>query len=269
MKRPVAWRSGSASRVRTLLIRIGVGLGILLASMAGLRQLARARSVQLFGPLVDRVETAERRVALTFDDGPREALADSVAGILKARNVRATFFVTGAELAEARDAGARLVAAGHELGNHTYTHSRMVLRSPSFVRSEIERTDSLIRSVGHRAAIHFRPPFGYKLAVLPWYLRQTGRTTVMWDVEPDSYPDVARTSDGIVRHVVERVRPGSIILLHVWYPSRATSLAALGPMIDSLRGRGYEVGPVRDLLMRRPVSPTKRLATVWTAPDHR
>ncbi len=234
--------------VRTLPVRVGAGLAILLVGVAGLRQLARARSVQLFGSLVDRVETAERRVALTFDDGPTDALADSLIGILEARHVRATFFVTGAELADAADAGRRLVAAGHELGNHTYTHSRMVLRSPAFVRSEIERTDSLIGAVGHVGAIHFRPPFGYKLFALPWYLRRTGRTTVMWDVEPDSYPEVARTSDGIVRHVLERVRPGSIVLLHVWYPSRATSLAAVGPMIDSLRVRGYEVGPVRDLL---------------------
>lgn len=245
--------------VRTPLVRAGVGIVVCLAGVAGVRQLARARSVQLFGSIVDRVDTAERRVALTFDDGPNEGLADSVAAILKARNVRATFFVTGAELAEAPDAGGRLVAAGHELGNHTYTHSRMVLRSPDFVRSEIERTDSLIRSAGHAGAIYFRPPFGYKLVVLPWYLRRTGRATVMWDVEPDSYPDVARTADGIVRHVLERVRPGSIILLHVWYPSRRTSLAAIGPMIDSLRGRGYEVGPVRDLLTQRPVSLAKHL----------
>ncbi|HEX6050538.1 MAG TPA: polysaccharide deacetylase family protein [Gemmatimonadaceae bacterium] len=234
--------------VRTLLVRVGAGLAILLAGAAALRQLARARSVQLFGTLVDRVETAERRVALTFDDGPTRAVSDTIAGILKARDVTATFFVTGAELAEAQEAGRRLVSAGHELGNHTYTHSRMVLRSPAFVRSEIERTDSLIGAVGHAGAIHFRPPFGYKLFVLPWYLRQAGRTTVMWDIEPDSYPEVAQTSDGIVRHVLERVRPGSIILLHVWYPSRATSLAAVGPMIDSLRNRGYEVGPVRELL---------------------
>jgi peptidoglycan/xylan/chitin deacetylase (PgdA/CDA1 family) len=229
-------------------LRIGGGLFLLVVALAGLRQLARARSFQVAGRLVDRVDTAERRVALTFDDGPTAPVIDSVLRVLERRGVRATFFVTGRELAEFPEGGQRLVAAGHELGNHTYAHERMVLRSPSFVRSEIERTDSLIRAAGHAGDIFVRPPFGYKLVGLPWYLHRSGRTTVMWDVEPDSYADVAATPDGVVRHVLERVGPGSIILLHVWYPSRATSLAAVGAMIDSLQARGFRVGPVRELI---------------------
>ena len=224
------------------------GLLTLLVALAGLRQLARARTVQAFGRLVDRVETNERRVALTFDDGPTPAVLDSIDHVLASRGVHATFFVIGADLAQTPSAGQRLVNAGHELGNHTYSHDRMVLRTSGFVRSQIDRTDSLIRAAGYSGTVYFRPPFGYKLFALPWYLARTARTTVMWDVEPDSYADVAATSAGIVRHVLERVRPGSIILLHPWYPSRATSLGAIGPLIDSLRSRGYEVGPVRDLL---------------------
>jgi len=162
--------------------------------------------------------------------------------------VRATFFVTGRELAAAPEAGRRLVAAGHELGNHTWSHRRMALVGLRTVRAEIEPTDSVIRLAGHRGPIHFRPPYGFKLAVLPWYLRRVRRTTVTWDVEPDSYAEVAATPEGIVRHVLERVRPGSVILLHPWYPSRRTSLAAVGPLVDSLRASGYAVGPVRELL---------------------
>lgn len=229
-------------------LRIGGGLFLLVVALAGLRQLARARSFQVAGRLVDRVDTSERRVALTFDDGPTAPVIDSVLRVLERRGVRATFFVTGRELAQFPEGGQRLVAAGHELGNHTYAHERMVLRSPSFVRSEIERTDSLIRAAGHAGDVFVRPPFGYKLVGLPWYLHRSGRTTVMWDVEPDSYADVAATPDGVVRHVLERVGPGSIILLHVWYRSRATSLAAVGPMIDSLQARGFRVGPVWELI---------------------
>ena len=241
------------------------GLVVLLVALVGVRQLARARTVQLFGQLVDRVDTRERRVALTFDDGPTPAVLDSIERVLASRGVQATFFVTGAELTEAPLAGQRLVSAGHELGNHTYTHERMVLRSPGFVRSQIERTDSLIRAAGHRGAIYFRPPYGYKLVALPWYLARTARTTVMWDVEPDSYADVAATTDGIVRHVLDRVRPGSIILLHPWYQGRATSLAAVGPLIDSLRSRGYEVGPVRDLMAPPAGSTDSGIANVRRA----
>ncbi len=124
----------------------------------------------------------------------------------------------------------------------------MVLVSPASIRGEVERTDSLVRSAGQRGPIWFRPPFGYKLVGLPRYLSSTGRTTVTWSIEPDSYRDVAATPEGIVQHVLHRVRPGSIILLHPWYDSRRTSRAAVGPLLDSLRVRGYRVETVGALL---------------------
>jgi peptidoglycan/xylan/chitin deacetylase (PgdA/CDA1 family) len=77
-----------------------------------------------------------------------------------------------------------------------------------------------------------------------------GRTTVTWDVEPESFPEVTATAEGLVSHVLTRVRPGSIILLHPWYPSRATSVAALPALIDSLHARGYHVTTVGTLLAR-------------------
>jgi peptidoglycan-N-acetylglucosamine deacetylase len=240
---------------------VAVAILVVLAALASLQRLARSRTVQLFGTIVPRVETADRRVALTFDDGPTVAVVDSVIALLRARGVHATFFVTGNELAAAPDAGRRLVAAGHELGNHSFSHDRMVLKSQGFIRTEIVRTDSLIHAAGQRGPIFFRPPFGYKLAGLPWYLSRHGRTSVTWDVEPDSYPEVAATSNGIVRHVLDRVQPGSIILLHVWYPSRATSLGAVAPLIDSLHARGYRVGPVRDLVGKPSVHDRGRQST--------
>ncbi|HUF27873.1 MAG TPA: polysaccharide deacetylase family protein [Gemmatimonadaceae bacterium] len=233
---------------KRIVLLAAVALLAVTASLFGLRSLARSRTFQLFGTIVAHAPTPERRVALTFDDGPSLGPIDTILSMLAARDVRATFFVTGAELAASPDAGRRLVEAGHELGNHTYSHRRMALVSSGVVRAEVEPTDSLIRASGHDGPIYFRPPYGYKLWTLPRYLERTGRTTIMWDIEPDSWPDVAATPEGIVRHALERVEPGSIILLHVWYPSRATSLAAVGTLIDSLRARGYGVGPVRDLL---------------------
>src|SRR6185369_11972081 len=102
----------------------------------------------------------ERKVvALTFDDGPIEERVDAVLPVLAASGVRATFFVTGAALAERMDLGRRLVAGGHELGNHSYSHMRMVFIRSSTVAREIESTDALIREAGHRGQIHFRPPY--------------------------------------------------------------------------------------------------------------
>jgi peptidoglycan-N-acetylglucosamine deacetylase len=230
-----------------LWVLVAIPVALLLA-LASVRALARSRTFQLFGTLVAEAHPRDKIVALTLDDGPVGTVVDSLIDVLRTHGAHATFFVTGGELAASPDAGAKLVAAGHELGNHTYTHRRMVLVSPGTIRYEVERTDSLVRAAGQRGPIWFRPPFAYKLVGLPRYLASTGRTTVMWSIEPDSYRDVAATSRGIVRHVLDRIRPGSIILLHPWYPSRRTSRDAIGPLVDSLHARGYRVETVGTLL---------------------
>ena len=220
---------------------------VLIVTAFGLYRLTRARTVQVFGDLVARVETDQRVVALTFDDGPTREAIDGLLRDLGARDVRATFFVNGGSLAEAPELGPQLVAAGHELGNHTWSHARMVLRSPAFIRSEVERTDEAIRASGHRGPVLFRPPFCWKLFGLPWYLWRTGRTTVTWDVEPDS-PPFGADAEAIVAEGMRGVRPGSIVLLHVWYPGREPSRAAVPILADRLRAGGYRFVTVSELL---------------------
>jgi chitin deacetylase len=231
-----------------------VGGAILLAcagavglAWAGWR-LSKSRTHQLFGDLVTRVETADSLVALTLDDGPNLEYTDSVLAILADSNVRATFFVVGAALARHLDLGRRIVDAGHELGNHSFSHQRMVLKTPGFVRREVEVTDSVIRAAGQRGAIHFRPPYGKRLVMLPWFLSRTDRMTVLWDLEPDSYPGIARDPGRLVDHVLARVRPGSIILLHLEGSTRASGRAALPRLIGALRAAGYEFVTVSQLM---------------------
>jgi peptidoglycan/xylan/chitin deacetylase (PgdA/CDA1 family) len=232
---------------RRAIIAVAVLLGAVV-SLVGVRAVARSRTFQLFGDLLARVEVSEPLVALTFDDGPTADRVGTVVAMLAPRRVRATFFVTGDELAAVPEAGRTLVAAGHELGNHTYSHRRMFLKSPGFARDELDQTDALIRAAGYTGPIAFRPPYGWKFLVLPWVLARTGRTSVTWDVEPDSYPDVAASSARITAHVLERVRPGSIVLLHIWYPSRQTSLDAVPSIVDGLQAKGYRFVTVRELL---------------------
>lgn len=241
-----------------------VALAGLLATLAGLFYLARARTIQVCGPLVWRVETRERAVALTIDDGPNSAALDEILALLASRRARVTFFVLGSELARDPDAGRRIVAAGHELGNHTYHHERMVLRSQAFIRDEIEATDALIRAAGQRGAVYFRPPFCWKLFGLPWFLWRTGRTSVTWDVEPDSFPAVAHSPEAITAHVLERVRPGSIVLLHAW--GNRASRAALPAVIDALQARGLRLVTVGELLALDARVATRTPATLSAAP---
>jgi peptidoglycan/xylan/chitin deacetylase (PgdA/CDA1 family) len=228
-----------------------LALALALAALGGaaaLWQLSKSRTFQLCGRIVPRVETSERLVALTFDDGPTRDQTAEVLRLLRERGVRATFFVTGGELERNMDAGRDIVAAGHELGNHSYSHERMVLVTPAFVRREVERTDELIRAAGHAGEIHFRPPYGKKLLALPLYLSGHGRKTVTWDVEPDS--ELASDADAaaVTRHVLERTRPGSIILLHVMYPSRAETLKAVPRIVEGLEREGFRFVTVSELM---------------------
>ena len=189
-------------------------------------------------------------VALTFDDGPGPFTCEVLA-TLAAKDVKATFFLIGADVAAHPDEARRIVAAGHQVGNHSWSHPRLVFKSRAFIASEIERTDRAIRDAGYRGAIAFRAPYGKKLIGLPLYLARHGRPNISWDVEPNSYDDIDRSATKITAHVVERVRPGSIILLHPMYHGRQATRAAIGPIVDSLRARGYALVTVDELLAMR------------------
>ena len=220
----------------------------ILAGLIALWQISRSNTFQFFGRLIPRVNTSQKVVALTFDDGPTPGATRQILSILGQEGVRATFFVTGAELEKNMAEGKEVVAAGHELGNHSYSHERMVLVTPSFVKQEIERTDQLIRDAGHQGEIFFRPPYGKKLFTLPYYLARTGRKSVTWDVDPDSYPEIAADSDRITDYVLSKTKPGSIIILHVMYSSRGESLKAVEKIVEGLKAQGYSFKTVSELL---------------------
>ncbi|MBD9387224.1 polysaccharide deacetylase family protein [Agrobacterium sp. AGB01] len=228
------------------LVVLGLGGGLF-----GLYTLGNSRTTQLFGEIFARVETSKPLVALTFDDGPTVRFTQDVLDLLKEHDVPATFFLTGREMQENPAQARSIVEAGHQVGNHSYTHSRMLLTGPATVADEIERTDAAIRDAGYQGEIDFRPPYGKKLVTLPWYLSQNNRKTITWDIEPESYPDIAGNADAMATHVLEKAQNGSIILLHVMYRSGEASRAAVPKIVEGLRQRGFEFVTVSQLLASR------------------
>ncbi|MGY0501943.1 polysaccharide deacetylase family protein [Nocardia sp. FBN12] len=231
--------------MRKWLIGAVVGIVVVMAVAAGLYVVMNSRTYQVAGRLVDRVETDEKVVALTFDDGPT-ARTPQVLRMLAQSQVPATFYLVGDNLTAHPEYGAAIVGAGHEIGNHTYSHRRMVLVSGDTVRDEVERTDAEIRRAGYQGPITFRPPYGKKLWSLPHYLADHDRTTVTWDVEPDSAGGASR--EAIVADTLAQTRPGSIILLHVMHGDE--SAAAVPEIVSGLRARGYRFVTVSELLAR-------------------
>ncbi len=227
-------------------IGTAIGLAVLLVVALAGYMLSKSRTVQLAGELISRVNTTEKVVALTFDDGPTAEWTPAILDLLDEAEVAATFYLNGADLDRHPDQGAAIARAGHEIGNHTYTHRRMVFVSEETVADEVERTDQAIARTGYRGPVTFRPPYGKKLWTLPRYLAEHGRTSVTWDLEPDSAG--SPETDQIVEDVVERVRPGSIILLHVMLDSRSASRAAVPRIIERLHSDGYRFVTVSELL---------------------
>lgn len=222
-------------------------IALLLALGYGLKRVIQTRSWQVAGELVSRVETDERLVALTFDDGPTDADADAVLDVLADRGVPATFYVNGREVVDNAATMQRIIDDGHEIGNHTWSHRSMAFVSSGTVAEEIEPTDEAIRAAGYDGPLTFRPPHGEKLLTLPLYLAEHDRLTVTWDVAYEDWSGDPQSSEDLVEATVEHTRPGSIILLHPWF-GRTGSQEAIGPIIDRLQEQGYRFVTVSELI---------------------
>ena len=221
--------------------KIGFIVLVFVLLLIGTYKLMNSRTFQLFGGLTSQVETKQKVVALTFDDGPTKNV-EKIIPLLKKYHAKGTFFLVGKELEQNPQFGKQLVNAGEQIGNHTYSHNRMVFKSPSYIKAEIEKTDTLIREEGYKGEIDFRPPNGKKLVGLPYYLMKHHRETITWSIEPDTY--YTSVADK-VNYVKRNVRPGDIILLHAMYDEK--EIKTLEGILDALSKKGYQFVTVDEL----------------------
>lgn len=227
---------------RAVLVVAGVAVAGL-----GLREVVNSSSFQLFGDYVVRVDTDEKVVALTFDDGPSPWHTPRVLDVLDRHGVKATFFMMGRNVERFPAVAREVIARGHEVGNHSYSHPKLVFMWPQSVRDEIERTDRLLRGVGAVGEIHFRAPHASKLIVLPYVLVRMKKLNVMGDVSADEWRQ--RPPEVMTRAILQQTRPGSIIGMHD--PNGAPTLRTLEDTLTALQHQGYSFEKVSDFLRRR------------------
>ena len=223
-------------------------LVLVLFSVAGVWRLSSLPDLQVFGEIKSHALVTEKVVALTFDDGPTPDKTNQILQILAEEQIPATFFLIGQEVQQHPQLVRQILAAGHQVGNHSFSHQRMIFKSPAFVAGEIEQTDKLLRDSGVDGVIYFRPPYGKKLLVLPWYLMKHHRVSVTWDVAPENFPKIAKDPQALVDYTVQQTKPGSIILLHVMYDSRQATMQAVPQIIRQLKAQGYRFVTVHELL---------------------
>ena len=231
-----------------LVTAFGAALALLAGATLVIFQLSRARCFALAGEAICRVETSQPLVALTFDDGPTPEGVALTTEALRAQGAHATFFLVGGAVAENAPLVRQLLAGGHEVGNHSYSHERMIFHTAAWYEQEVMRTDALLRAAGVPAPTLFRPPYGKKLIGLPNALVRHHYRMIMWDVEdPPGATDGRAYADELLR----QVRPGSIILMHVMHRSNRVAREALPLVLQGLRARGLRVVTVGELLRRR------------------
>lgn len=220
-----------------------MSLLLLCLLLFGSYELMNARSYQLFGNITNSIETDEKVVALTFDDGPTKNV-EQVLHLLEQYNAKATFFLIGQDIEKFPEETKAIIEADHQVGNHTFSHARMIFKSPTFIKEEIDKTDELIHEAGYKGEIDFRPPNGKKLVFLPYYLKQQEKETITWNIEPDTF---FTTPEEKIDYVLEAIHPGSIILLHPMYDQSGDELQVIEEILKALTKEGYRFITVDDL----------------------
>ena len=224
-------------------LKILLSLLLLCLLLFGSYELMNARSYQLFGNITNSIETDEKVVALTFDDGPTKNV-EQVLHLLQQYNAKATFFLIGQDIEKFPEETKAIIEADHQVGNHTFSHARMIFKSPTFIKEEIDKTDELIHEAGYKGEIDFRPPNGKKLVFLPYYLKQQEKETITSNIEPDT---ISPPPEEKIDYVLEEIQPGSIILLHPMYDQSGDELQVIEEILKALTEEGYRFVTVDDL----------------------
>lgn len=199
---------------------------------------------KLFGKVIYKIDSQNKAIALTFDDGPNGRYTEEVLNVLDRDSVKATFFLIGRNVEIYPGVAREIVRRGYNIGNHSYTHPwKLPFETPKTVRDEVNMAEELIYDATKVHTKLFRPPHGLRT---PWMIdaiRDEGYTIVTWD---DMTTDYMKNMgpEKIAKNILAKVHPGSIIVLHDGVNlnhkvSRDNTIIALNIIIKELKKEGY------------------------------
>ena len=227
-------------------------------AVSGMAWAVRGRSSAIFAPSVWRGAPGRKAIALTFDDGPAPA-TPALLEILAKFNAPATFFQIGTLVERHPEISRAVLAAGHEIGNHSHTHPNFALRSPAFIQTEFARAQQAIEdSTGQRPTL-LRAPYGVRWFGFRPMQQSLSLTGVMWSIIGR---DWTLPAPAIVTRIVSRAGGGDIICLHdgrgtLKDPDVEPTLSAVRRLLPILIDKGYHFETVTQLLcpMKSPRQP--------------
>lgn len=189
----------------------------------------------------DRME-----IALSFDDGPHPRLTPVILDILAEYGIKATFFMVGENVGYYPDAARAVAEAGHEIGNHTFSHRRFGRMSEADLLHEIHACEEAISSVTNTPVRWIRPPEGQLSEVMGEVLGDSDYRIILWDVDTRDWAHTPPSE--ITRHILDTVQAGDIILMHDFIGHDSPTPAALRQVIPALLERGYRFVTVGELV---------------------
>lgn len=203
-----------------------------------------------FGRNIVRFPTDQRLVALTYDDGPNPPYTEELLDVLAKHGVKATFFMIGNRMERHPETVHRVIAEGHQIGNHTYTHPLLGLLPPIAVKRQIERTDTLLQRFNITGQTVFRAPMLTRFLPVAWVLSKSDRPHISGDVW--SWDWTTQNPDRITARVLRETKPGSIVILHDGKAenrnaNRSGTVAATDRIISALKQAGYRFVRVSDV----------------------
>lgn len=181
-----------------------------------------------------------KRIALTFDDGPHPVCTPQLLDGLKARGVKASFFITGQNAEKYPELVERMQREGHLIGNHTYSHIQLTKQNREQFREELVKTNGIIREITGEDPVFVRPPYG------SWdkkFEEELNMFPVLWTIDPLDW--CTKDAGNVARRVISKAKENAVILMHDEYDS--TVRAALS-VVDALQGEGYEFVTVEEIL---------------------
>lgn len=212
--------------VVALLFRVSLGVAI--------------PQMSFFGPFLCSGDNSQRRVALTFDDGPDARSTPALLDLLRDEKIEATFFCIGKNVTANRELTARILRAGHLLGNHTFNHSNATnFFTAARLRDELAQTQVAIQTATGIAPTWFRPPMGLSNPRTFRVAQALGLKVIGWSVR--GLDTLGGDPQKIVARIVRRLEPGGIILLHDGNIPAERLVLTVKLLLANLREHGYEV----------------------------
>ena len=195
---------------------------------------------------VESSPSHDKRIVLTFDDGPHPKQTRQILEILDKYNVKATFFVIGVNVQNYPGIVKEVLDRGHEIGNHTTTHSHAARLNKDALQKEITVCEREVLSQTGKQCKLFRPPEGAMTEEMRSVVKELGYTSVFWTLDTR---DWAHTPpDKISDYIIENAKNGDIILMHDYIGANSPTVEALETFIPVLLERGFTFVTAGELL---------------------